>query len=187
MSSQSSRTIIGSSVAPFRLVFIMWLVFTIDLLYGFDLKWLGLLPRTVEGLTGILFAPILHGDLQHLISNTVPTLFLGGALYFSYRRIASKVFVGCYLGTGILVWIFARPSYHIGASGLVYALAAFLIAFGLFRRDFASLFIAAIVLFVYGSIFYGVLPSAPNISWESHLFGAIIGVFWAYTFKNSSL
>lgn len=187
MSTSGKRTIVGSSIAPFRLVFLMWLVFVLDFIYGFDLKWLGLLPRTTEGLTGIVFAPILHGNLQHLISNTLPTLFLGGALYFSYQRIAARVFVSCYIGTGVLVWVFARPSYHIGASGLVYALAAFLIAFGFFRRDFVSLLIAVIVLFVYGSIFYGVLPTAPHISWESHLFGAIVGVFLAFIFKQSKV
>ena len=187
MPPTGNRTILGSSIAPFRLVFIMWLIFAIDFIYGFDLKWLGLYPRTVEGLSGIVFAPILHGNLQHLISNTIPTLFLGGALYFYYKRIAATVFVTCYIGTGVLVWIFARPSYHIGASGLGYALAAFLIAFGFFRRDFVSLLIAAIVLFVYGSIFYGVLPSAPNISWESHLLGAIVGVILANRFKKASI
>ena len=176
MPPTGNRTILGSSIAPFRLVFIMWLIFAIDFIYGFDLKWLGLYPRTVEGLSGIVFAPILHGNLQHLISNTIPTLFLGGALYFYYKRIAATVFVTCYIGTGVLVWIFASPSYHIGAS-----------AFGCFSRDFVSLLIAAIVLFVYGSIFYGVLPSAPNISWESHLLGAIVGVILANRFKKASI
>ena len=187
MSFFSNRTVIGSSVAPFRLVFLMWLTFAVDFIYGIDLKFLGIYPRRLDGLWGILFAPILHGNLQHLISNTVPIIFLGGALFFYYKRIAPRVFIGCYFGTNILVWLFARSSYHIGASGVVYALAAFLIAFGLFRRDFISLLIAGLVLMIYGSIFYGVLPSGGNVSWESHLFGVVVGVILASTYRKARI
>ena len=187
MPSKSNRTIIGSSITPFRLVFLMWLTFALDFLYGFDLKFLGIYPRETEGLMGILFAPILHGNVQHLVSNTVPVIFLGGALFFYYSRVAKSVFVACYFGTNLLVWLLARPSYHIGASGLVYGLASFLIFLGLFRRDFVSLLIAAVVLFIYGSIFYGILPTGGNVSWESHLFGAIMGAIMASYYKKARL
>ena len=187
MPAKSNRTIIGSSIAPFRLVFLMWLTFALDFLYGFDLKFLGIFPRDTAGLPGILFAPILHGDIQHLVSNTVPIIFLGATLFFYYARVANTVFVACYFGTNLLVWLLARPSYHIGASGVVYGLAAFLIFLGLFRRDFMSLLIAAVVLFIYGSIFYGVLPTGGNISWESHLFGAIVGATMASFYKKARL
>ena len=172
---------------PFRLVFLMWLTFALDFLHGFDIKFLGIYPRATFGLVGILFAPILHGNLQHLLSNTVPLLFLGSTLFYYYRAIAKRVFAACYFGTNILVWLFARPSYHIGASGVVYALAAFLISFGFFRRDFVSLIVAVVVLFIYGSIFYGVLPTGNNISWESHLFGAVVGVVFASFYRKSRL
>ncbi|WP_255518151.1 rhomboid family intramembrane serine protease [Fulvivirga sp. M361] len=187
MPGKSNRTIIGSSVIPFRLVFFMWLVFALDFLYGFDIKFLGIYPRTTQGLAGILFAPIIHGNFQHLLSNTMPLIFLGGTLFYYYNSIAKRIFAACYFGTNILVWIFARPSYHIGASGIVYAIAAFLIAFGFFRRDFISLLIAGIVLFIYGSIFYGVLPAGNNVSWESHLFGALIGVVFASLYRKARL
>ena len=187
MPAKSNRTIIGSSIVPFRLVFLMWLVYALDFLYGFDIKFLGIYPRSTEGLAGILFAPILHGNLQHLISNTMPLLFLGGTLFYYYSAIANRIFVACYFGTNILVWLFARSSYHIGASGVVYALAAFLISYGFFWRDFLSLIIAGVVLLVYGSIFYGVVPTDSDISWESHLFGAIIGVTFASFYKKARL
>ena len=182
--TDQNRTIIGSSVVPFRLVFLMWLFFTVDL-SGFELNGYGLYPRTVMGLIGVFSAPLLHGSLVHLLSNTVPLLFLGSTLFYYYHRIATKVFFVCYVVTNLLVWVLARPSIHIGASGLVYAIAAFLIAYGLIRRDIKSLLISTVVLIFYGYIFYGVLPTNSNISWESHLFGAIVGVFMAYIMRKA--
>lgn len=178
-----SRTIIGSSVPPFRLVFLMWLVYYVERQSGYDLGIFGIHPRELFGLLGILFAPLLHGGVIHLISNTIPLLFLGAVLFFYYHRLAPAVFARCYLVTNVLVWLFARPNIHIGASGLIYGLASFLIFYGLFKRDFQSLFISVIVLFLYGGIFYGVLPSNPYISWESHLFGAMVGVWTAISFR----
>jgi membrane associated rhomboid family serine protease len=168
---------IGDSfVIPFRLVFIMWATYFLGSMVNFDLAVLGIYPRTFLGMTGILFAPMIHGNLVHLISNTIPLLFLGTVLFMFYDRIARKVFFQCYFYTNILVWIFARASFHIGASGLVYGLAAFLIFFGMFKKDFRSLFISIIILILYGSLIYGVLPVREGVSWESHLMGAIIGI-----------
>lgn len=167
----------GESFAiPFRLVFIMWAAYILGTTIHFDLAVLGIYPRTFTGMIGILFAPMIHGSLVHLISNTLPLLFLGTILFMFYDRIARQVFFQCYFFTNILVWIFARPSYHIGASGLVYGLAAFLISFGIFKKDFRSLFISAIILVLYGSLIYGVLPLQEGVSWESHLLGAMIGI-----------
>lgn len=171
----------GSSVVPFRLVFIMWLTFSIEFFYGFDFGFLGIKPRTVQGLIGIFTAPMIHGDYMHLLSNTFPLLFLGSILYFFYERIGGIVFFRCYFITNILVWLLSpRPSYHIGASGLIYGLAAFLICYGFLKQDFVSLAVSAFVLFIYGGIFIaGVLPADPRISWESHLAGALVGAFTA--------
>ena len=180
----NNRTIIGSSIPPFRLVFLMWLAYYVERQSGIDLGVFGIQPRDLFGLLGILFAPLLHGGLIHLVSNTIPLLFLGAVLFFYYDNLASFVFLRCYFITNLLVWFFARSSIHIGASGLIYGLASFLIAYGLLRRDFQSLFISIIVLLLYGSIFYGVLPSNPYISWESHLFGAMVGIWTAISFKN---
>jgi membrane associated rhomboid family serine protease len=127
-----------------------------------------------------------HGDVYHLVSNTIPMLFLGAALFFFYPRIAGIVFFRAYFWTNILVWLFARPYNHIGASGIVYGLAFFLIFFGFFRRDIRSILISLITLILYGSVFYGVLPGDPRISWESHLGGALVGVYSAITFSSKS-
>jgi membrane associated rhomboid family serine protease len=180
-------TFFGSSVVPFRLVFIMWLVFSFEFFMGIDLGHLGIRPRTLTGLIGIFTAPMIHGSLTHLMSNTIPLLFLGSTLFFFYARIAGVVFFRCYFITNVLVWLFSpRVSYHIGASGLIYGLSAFLIMFGLIRKDFWSLVISLVVFIMYGGIFYGVLPTDPGISWESHLSGAIVGVATAIDLRNKA-
>lgn len=185
--SDKGRTIIGSAVPALRMVFLMWFVFVLDYIQGFSFGKLGIFPRTISGSIGIITAPLIHGGVTHILSNTFPLLILGAILFFYYKRIAGKVFIAAYFLTNILVWLFARPSYHIGASGLVYSLAAFLVAFGIFRRDPLSIIISAVVLLLYGSIFWGVLPANNGISWESHLFGAIVGVFLAFSYKISRI
>jgi membrane associated rhomboid family serine protease len=176
----------GSSVVPFRLVFLMWLSFSVEFFYNIDLGFLGILPRELKGLPGIFFAPMIHGSLGHLVSNTFPLLFLGTVLYFFYERIGGKVFFNCYFITNALVWLLSpRASYHIGASGLIYGIGAFLILYGLLRQDFMSLVISIVILVIYGSAFlYGVFPSDPRISWEAHLFGALTGMVTAFTLKD---
>jgi len=182
--ASSSSSFFESTVVPFRLVFLMWLSFTLDFLYQWPLSNWGIQPRQLSGLPGILFAPMIHGNIFHLISNTVPLIFLGSLLFFFYNRIGKVVFFRGYFWTNILVWLFARDANHIGASGLVYSIAFFLIFFGLFRRDLMSILISILTLLLYGSVFYGVLPSDPRISWESHFAGALVGITSAITFSK---
>lgn len=180
----SNRSLLGSSIIPLRLIFLMWLCFFLETNFGFFISQYGITPRTLNGLAGIFLAPLIHGDLLHLLSNTLPLLFMGSLLFYFYSSIATKVFFRAYFWTNILVWLFARPANHIGASGVVYALAFFLIFFGLFRRDVLSILISIITLILYGSVFYGVLPGDPFISWESHFGGALVGIGSAITFSK---
>lgn len=180
----SDSSVFGSSVVPFRLVFLMWAAFYLELMLGLPLSLFGITPRTLHGLIGIFTAPLIHGDILHLISNTIPMLFLGVVLFFFYKPIGGQVFFRSYFWTNTLVWLFARPANHIGASGVVYALAFFLIFFGLFRRDFLSIFISMVVLILYGGVFYGVLPTDSRVSWESHFAGALVGIGSAITFSR---
>jgi membrane associated rhomboid family serine protease len=166
----------SSTAIPFRLVFIMWCLFVVQESYGYSFAAFGIFPRDPFGLVGIITAPWIHGNLLHIISNTFPLLFLGITLFIFYSRIAIRVFFHCYIYTGLLVWLLARPTYHIGASGVVYGLAFFLIFFGIFKRDFKSLFISIVILFFYGGLFYGILPNQPGISWESHFLGGLTGI-----------
>ena len=185
MSSVSRLGFFSSSVVPFRLAFIMWAVFSFEFYFGYNLAWLGIRPRTLTGLIGLFTAPLLHSGLTHIISNTIPLLFLGSLIFFFYERIGGIVFFRCYIITNLLVWLLSpRDSYHIGASGLIYGLSSFLIFFGILRKDFWSLFISVVVFLMYGGIFYGVLPSDPRISWESHLAGAIVGAVTAFNLRK---
>ena len=178
-------SLFSSSIVPLRIVFLMWLLFSLEAYYGWRLSAFGVIPRTLPGMIGIVTSPLLHGNIFHLISNTVPLLFLGSVLYFFYPVLAPTVFFRAYFWTNLLVWLFARPnSIHIGASGIVYALAFFLIFFGIFYRDFRSLTIAVIVFILYGGVFYGILPSDPHVSWESHFAGALVGIGSALTLSR---
>lgn len=183
--SPGPSSFFGSSVVPFRLLFLMWLVFSIEFFAQIDLGWLGIKPRTLEGIPGIFFAPLIHGSLSHLISNSIPLLFLGSMIFFFYERIGGVVFFRCYFITNILVWLLSpRVSYHIGASGLIYGLSSFLIFFGFLRKEFWSLVISLVVLVLYGGLFYGILPLFPGVSWESHLSGAIVGMYTAIDLRK---
>lgn len=183
----AQRSVLGSGVIPLRLVFLMWLFFFLEFNFGLPLSAFGIQPRSLTGLIGVVVSPMLHSNIIHLISNTFPLLFLGGTLFYFYPRIAVTVFFRAYLWTNILVWLFAQRGPHIGASGIVYGIAFFLIFFGLLRRDFMSLIISIITILLYGGIFYGVLPSDPGISWESHFGGALVGIASAIAFRNKKI
>lgn len=174
-----------SSIAyPLRFVILMWSVFFVQAFTHLPLNNFGIVPRSLFGLFGILFAPLLHGNFIHLASNSVPLIVLGTLLYLFYNSIAPQVFAYCYFVTGALVWVFGRSAMHIGASGLVYGIAFFLFFIGLNRKDFRSLAISLITVFFYGGIVYGVLPGNEFVSWESHLMGALVGIYCAFYFTQ---
>lgn len=181
----SDATWFSSSVIPLRLVLIMWIAFFLEYFLGLPLSLFGIVPLTFIGLIGIFTGPMLHGSFNHLVSNTVPLLFLGSVLFFFYGRIGGTVFFRSYFWTNIMVWLFGRQgASHIGASGVVYGLAFFLIFFGIFRRDFTSMLISIVVIMLYGGVIYGVLPTDPRVSWESHFAGALVGIYTAIQFSN---
>jgi len=178
---------------PFVLVGIFWAVKLAELAWG-DISYLGVAPRSLHGLIGIFLMPFLHGDFSHLFSNTPSFLILCGSIIYFYPKVASKTLIYSYLLTGIGVWLFARsesgihqiPVHHIGASGLVYAYAAFLFFIGIFRREPKTLSISLAVAVLYYGMLQGLVPTQPGISWESHLIGAVIGSVLAFVFKNVS-
>ncbi len=162
----------------------MWLVFFLEHIFHMDFGTLGIFPRSILGLVGIVTAPLIHGSYSHLISNTIPLLILGGSLFFFFPAHAPRVFMFVYFFTNSLVWFFARPYYHIGASGLVYGLASFLVFYGLFNRNFKSVLISIITLLFYGGLAQNLLFFETQISWESHLMGAIVGFTTAFLFSK---
>lgn len=169
---------------PLAFVVLMWAVKIIEHSFNVSFHTYGLLPREPEGLVGIVTSPFLHGDFEHLVSNTFPVLILGFAILSVYRSLALRVFSWIYLLTGFWVWTAARHSYHIGASGIIYGMISFLFFMGLFRRDTRSIALSLLVTFLYGSFIWGIFPIEAGVSWESHMLGAIAGLFCAILYRN---
>lgn len=169
---------------PFLFVVVLWFVFWVDYRYYLDLNEYGILPRTWKGLRGIAFSPLLHGDFNHLLANSWPVLILGGALYYFYPKVATRIVIISWVLGGLLTWIFARTNYHIGASGVIYSLAGFIFLSGILRWQVNLLALSFLVAFLYGSLFWGVLPYDPKISFEGHLFGGVVGFGLAFYYRK---
>lgn len=179
---------------PLAILAIIWLVFLLEQMTNSQWFIYGIAPRKTYALRGILTTPFLHGSWAHLLSNTPPLLVLMAMILFFYPRVAFSVLLLIYLGTGITMWLFADPeaifsafgraNYHIGASGVVYGMASFLAFTGFFRRNIRAIAISLIIVFYYGGMIWGVLPTQEGVSWEGHLLGALVGVFAAYWFRK---
>ncbi|MBV5312689.1 MAG: rhomboid family intramembrane serine protease [Prolixibacteraceae bacterium] len=173
-----------SLLIPLAIVVVFWVVKLIENLYQLDFSKFGILPLQAEGLPGIILSPFIHSNYDHLLSNSIPFLILTFALLYFYRNLAYRIFFLIYILSGICVWLGGRPSWHIGASGIVYGLASFLFFSGALRRDANLLTIGIIVVFLYGSMFWGIFPLKPEISWESHLWGAASGLMLAIYYRH---
>jgi len=177
------RKFLGSLIVPLLIVVVMWVVKIIEVSLNVDLGRYGVTPHTAHGLIGIFTLPFLHGSWEHLLSNSVPILVLGTALYYCYPTLANRVMLTTYLVSGLFTWCIGNPdSVHVGASALVYGLNLFLIASGFIRGNRLLLVISLIMVFLYGSFIWGMIPAfaiPQNISWEGHLSGGLIGVLLA--------
>ncbi|MFO1302755.1 MAG: rhomboid family intramembrane serine protease [Burkholderiales bacterium] len=151
---------------------------------GLDLQRFGVRPRDVMGLAGIVTAPLLHGDLAHLAANALPLLLAGTMLLYLYPDSSRIVLPVVYLGPGLLVWLFGRDSVHIGASGLVYGIVAYVFLAGILRRDRRAWAASVLVAFFYGALVWGVLPMKLGVSWETHLAAAAIGIVLAFALRH---
>jgi membrane associated rhomboid family serine protease len=168
-------------------VFLFWVVKIVELSLDLNFTRGGIYPLHPEGLAGIVTAPFIHSGFNHLISNTVPFFILLLALVYFYRKLSYRIFFWIYLLSGLCVWLGGRESYHIGASGIVYGLAAFHFVSGVIRNDLRLLTISAVVVFLYGGMIWGMFPIKPEISWESHLWGGISGVLLAFYYRKYTL
>ncbi len=170
----------------FPLIFtgLMWILHIIKITGNFDWNKYGIQPRVADGLYGIIAAPFLHSGFQHLFSNTIPLFLMMTLIGLFYTRVAKISFFAIYLLTGICVWFFGRPVYHIGASGVVYGLISFVFWSGVFRKNFRAIILSVVIVFLYSGYIAGVLPGKPGISWESHLLGALVGILVAFIVRN---
>lgn len=176
--------LITAALLPVLAVVLLWSVFLLDDAFGLGLRRWSIWPRHAEGLPGILFAPLLHADEGHVWNNSISVLLLGWALMYFYPRLAGKVVLWSWSVVGIAVWLTARPNHHLGASGVVYGMAAFLFVSGMLRGQRTLMAVSLLVVFLYGSMVWGVFPIVPHLSWESHAWGAAAGATLAYVHRR---
>jgi len=163
---------------------LMWAVKLVELAIGSDLHTLGVYPQTASGLAGILFAPLVHGSIEHILGNTIPVLLLGSMLIYGYPKSRWWVLLVVWISSGIGVWVFARSNYHIGASGLTHGVFFYLFMAGIIRHDSRSSALLMIAFFMYGAMFWTIFPYKEGVSFEYHLFGAISGVICALALSH---
>jgi len=169
------------------LLMMLWAIHFLQYFHLANFDQLGNMPGKVEGLPGILFSPFLHGSLEHLVSNTLPMLVLLTVLLNAYPRHALIVLVFVHLVSNTMVWALApENTVHIGISGIIYGIASFLLASGVFRRDRTAMAISFFVALLYGGMVAGFIPQQ-GVSWQSHLFGAISGVVIAFFLRRLDL
>ncbi|APU10819.1 membrane associated rhomboid family serine protease [Cellulophaga sp. RHA_52] len=170
-------------LVPIIAVLSIWTVYWVELQFKINFNHFGVYPRTLSGIKGVFFSPFIHGSLKHLYSNTLPLVVLSAALVYFYKPVAFKVLFYGTLLSGLITWVIGRPSYHIGASGVIYLLASFIFFKGVFAKHFRLIALSLFVVFVYGSMLWYILPIKEGISWEGHLGGFITGLFFAYFLK----
>jgi membrane associated rhomboid family serine protease len=181
---EEKKYFIRTLYIPVVLLLLIWIVKGIEIFAGISLGDFGIYPREISGLRGILFAPFIHGDFNHLINNSVPFFLLNVTIFYFYKPVAFRVVFFIWLITGACVWVAGRESYHIGASSLIYGNAAFLFFSGVIRMDIKLLAISLLVVFLYGGMIWWIFPFDQKISWESHLFGGFTGMVLAFIYAN---
>lgn len=183
--------ILKALLIPAAMNLLMWASFLVQEFQEVRLNFLGIIPKRIDGLAGIATTIFVHSNLDHILSNSIPFIILAWALFYFYSEFSIKALVLMWLTTGLYVWIIGEPNgVHVGASGLVYALAAFHIASSLLRKVYAIMAFALLVVFLYGSMVWGFFPELfpkQNISWESHLMGTVAGIVAAFYFRKSGI
>ena len=168
------------------IVVVLWMAKLFEFEFQLDFSSWGVLPLEISGLRGIIFSPFIHANFEHLIANTFPIFILTFSLFFFYRKSAYTIFILIYLLSGFFVWLGGREALHIGASGVIYGLAAFLFLSGIISFNIRLLTISLVVSLIYGGMFLGIFPLKPEISWESHLWGGISGFSLAWFYRKSA-
>ncbi len=182
--TEEKKRFVYSLVFPAFFLLLLWAVKLVEISMELSFVQGGVYPRRWSGLMGILFSPLIHGDWKHLLDNSMPVLLLSLALFYFYRDIAYKIWGLIYLLGGIMLWGVGREAYHIGASGLIYGLAAFLFLSGFIRRVRSLTAISLLVVFWYGSMIWGLLPFDYEVSFEAHITGAISGIVLAILYRD---
>lgn len=171
---------------PLLLVFIAFLQLILQEYFSVDFSFGAIHPRMLDGIPGLFLSEFIHSGWSHFFANMVPFLLFSIALYH-YYRFASRLLIYMVLMTNFYVWLMGREGLHIGASGLVYAMSSFHILSALLRKELRLMAFALLVIFLYGSMIWGFFPEFfpnENISWESHLMGFVVGIVFAFYYRN---
>lgn len=178
--------LINSLIIPAIVIVIIWIIHFVSYFLNIDFHQFGILPLRIKGLYGIIFSPLIHDDWSHLYANTAPLFILLSAMFYFYKEIAVKILLSIYLTTNIWVWFAAREAWHIGASGIIYGLASFIFVSGIIRKNNQLMALSLFVVFLYGGLIWGIFPNTfpKEISWESHLYGLISGIVYAFYFRK---
>lgn len=178
------KHLIRSLRFPVLFLILICLVKLLEYAIDYRLSFLGIYPRKFFGLVGVFTGPLVHGSLEHLAANSLPFLVLTVGIFYFYQPVAYRIFLLNYFITGFGIWLIGRESFHIGASGLVYASGAYLFFSGILSKHRNLLAISLLVVFLYGSMIWGIFPSKPGISWEGHLMGFLAGIFTAFAYRE---
>ncbi len=184
MEKKEKHKLINALFYPLLFVVAIGIVHFVQFVFELDFTRFGIFPRSAKGLYGIICSPLIHGDFNHLFNNSIPLLIMGTALFYFYKEIALKVTFWVYLMVGIWTWVSAREAYHIGASGVLYGLFSFLLVSGFIRKNTQLIALSFAVIFLYGSLVWGILPIDVKISFEGHLWGFIAGIVLAIYYKK---
>ncbi|MDR0206712.1 MAG: rhomboid family intramembrane serine protease [Bacteroidales bacterium] len=169
------------------IVAILWVAFLLNDIFGLHWNDYGMHPRKPEGLLGIITMPFLHGDISHIFSNSIPLLILLFSIFYFFQKKASLILIMTWFVVGVLTWVIGTEGVHIGASGIVYALAFFLVTISVIKQETKLMAYSLIIIFLYGSIVWGFFPQLfpdRHISWEGHLAGAITGTILAFFYRR---
>ena len=172
---------------PAVAILAIWIIYWIEIRFGYNFNSYGILPREIKGLRGIFFSPFIHSDASHLSNNSVPLFVLLASLFYFYRTIAHKVLIYGTLLSCLICWGIARGSYHIGASGTIYLLFSFIFFSGIIRKHYRLIAMSLVVIFLYGSMIWLILPTEDRISWEGHLSGFLVGLLFSYLYRKKGI
>ena len=172
---------------PFLYVLIIWIIYVIEITFGYNFNKYGIYPRDIIGLRGVFLTHFIHSNVNHLFNNSIPLFVLLSSLFYFYRQVAYRILFFGGLLSGFLTWLIARESYHIGASGIVYVLFSFVFFSGIIRKHYRLVALSFIIIFLYGSMIWYVLPIKEGISWEGHLSGFLVGLFYSIIYRNRGI
>lgn len=180
----NTPTLKNSFLLTFAFTVALWVIYAFTYYSGLNPQPLAVYPGAITGLVGIITAPLMHASWEHISANTLPILLLGTMLHYGYPKSRWYALIIIWLGSGLGVWLFARPSFHFGASGLTHGLLFYLFVIGMLRRDKRSVALLMIAFMMYGGMLMTIFPREQGISYESHFFGAFFGVLAALAFRH---